>query len=87
MVFWYNSDMTSITYDEIQRDLTGYLDRVKAGESLLVTQGDLVVAEIRPVQSPSRSQRPYALCRGEFVTPDDFNELLSHEILAEFEGQ
>ncbi len=30
--------------------------------------------------------RPYGLCEGDFVVPDDFNDPLPGEILAEFEG-
>lgn len=79
--------MATITLDDIQRDLPGYLERVRAGETLLVTQGDAPLAEIRPVASPVPQLRPFGLCRGEFVTPDDFDAPLPEEVLAEFEGR
>jgi len=30
--------------------------------------------------------RPYGLCKGDFVVPDDFNDPLAEEILQAFEG-
>jgi prevent-host-death family protein len=41
--------MTSISVDDIARDLSGYLQRVQGGESLLITKHDEPVAELRPV--------------------------------------
>lgn len=31
--------------------------------------------------------RPYGLCAGDFVVPDDFDESLPEELLADFEGK
>ena len=41
--------MTTISIVEIQRDLSGYLRRVQAGESLLITDHDRPIAELNPV--------------------------------------
>lgn len=79
--------MTTITVDEMQRDLGGYLRRVEAGESLLLVRDDLPVAEIKPVAPPSTHPRPYGLCAGEFTVPDDFDAPLPEEILRRFEGK
>lgn len=83
--------MTTISVDDMQRDLIGYLRRVQAGETLVITQADKPVAEVKPVTEPSRQDvkqlRPFALCAGMFVVPDDFDAPLPEEILSQFEGR
>ena len=78
-----------ITIDEIHRDISGFLDLVQAGNTLLIVQADEPIAEIKPVKSSNKVKqlRPFALCAGEFVVPDDFNEPLPEDILNQFEGE
>ena len=83
--------MTTISVDEIQYDLAGYLTRVQAGESLLITQAGQPVAEINPVKSDEGNEvpltpRPSGLAEGQFVVPDDFDDPLPPEIQRYFEG-
>jgi prevent-host-death family protein len=82
--------MITVSVDDIQRDLIGYLRRVQAGETLVVTQADKPLAEIKPIpktsDSDTKQPRPFALCEGEFVVPDDFDAPLPEEILSRFEG-
>jgi antitoxin (DNA-binding transcriptional repressor) of toxin-antitoxin stability system len=81
--------MITITIDEIQRDISAFLNLVQAGNTLVILQADEPIAEIKPVKSSNelKQLRPFALCAGEFVVPDDFNEPLSEGILNEFEGE
>jgi prevent-host-death family protein len=83
--------MITISVDDMQRDLIGYLRRVQAGETLIVTQADKPLAEIKPVSKitdpNARPLRPFALCEGEFVVSDDFDAPLPEEILSRFEGR
>lgn len=81
--------MTTISLDEIQRDLVGYLHRVAAGETLLIVQADKPVAEIKPVSSNAAAKqlRPIGLCAGEFVVPDSFDAPLPDDLLDAFEGR
>jgi antitoxin (DNA-binding transcriptional repressor) of toxin-antitoxin stability system len=69
--------MITVSVDDIQRDLIGYLRRVQAGETLVVTQADKALAEIKPVSDTTerdvRQPRPFGLCEGEFVVPEDFD--------------
>ena len=37
-------------------------------------------------QIKARQPRPFGLCAGEFVTPDDFDDPLPTDILRDFEG-
>ena len=81
--------MVTISADEMQKDLASYLRLVKSGETLVITQADEVVAEVKPVRVAAVAQepRPYGLCAGEFVVPDDFDAPLPDDILDAFEGR
>jgi len=83
--------MITISIDDMQRDLIGYLRRVQAGETLIITQANAPVAEIKPVSKingqNSKQLRPFALCEGNFVVADDFDAPLPEEILSQFEGR
>ncbi|MBI3977635.1 MAG: type II toxin-antitoxin system prevent-host-death family antitoxin [Chloroflexi bacterium] len=63
--------MMMVTIDEFQRDLTAYLQRVKAGETLVIVERNRPVAEIRPVAANEEHLRPYALCAGQFRVPGE----------------
>ena len=79
--------MTAVTIEEIQRDLKGYLERVHAGETLIVLREDEPWAEIKPVGPETAKPRPFGLCAGEFTVPDDFDEPLPEDIVSSFEGR
>jgi len=53
--------------------LTDFINRVEAGETIVVVKGDKPVAEIKPITSVLEEPRPFGLCAGEFIVPDDFN--------------
>ena len=78
--------MTTISIDELQHDLTGYLHRVAAGETLLVVYAGQPLAEIKPAAARRVDPRPFGLCAGEFTTPDAFDAPLPDAILRQFEG-
>lgn len=63
------------------------MDRVEAGERLVVVRGGRPVAELRPIPFVQPGPRPFGLCAGEFKVPDDFDAPLPEEILREFEGR
>lgn len=79
--------MIRISIDEIGRDLPGYLRRVEAGETMVILRDGKPVAEVRPAQSEATDLRPFGLCIGEFVVPEDFDAPLPDSILNEFEGR
>ena len=72
---------------EFQRNPNALLNRVEAGEHLVVVRGDRPVAELRPVPATQPGPRPFGLCAGAFRVPDDFDAPLPEEILRSFEGQ
>jgi antitoxin (DNA-binding transcriptional repressor) of toxin-antitoxin stability system len=78
--------MSTISLQDLARDPGGLLDRVAAGEHLVVVRGGRAVAELRPVAPARLSPRPYGLAAGTFAVPDDFDAPLPDDILREFEG-
>ncbi len=79
--------MTKVTIDEVQRDVREYFRRVRAGEAFTVVQDHEPIAEIRPVAPANRHLRPFGLCAGEFMVPDDFDAPLPEDMVALFEGR
>jgi antitoxin (DNA-binding transcriptional repressor) of toxin-antitoxin stability system len=78
--------MSTISVQDLQRDLVAFLRRVEAGESFLVVSGEHSVAEVRPVAAPAIQPRPFGLCAGQFTVLPDFDRPLPQDILKEFEG-
>lgn len=70
--------------DEIRRDLSAYLLRVEAGETVVIVKDGKPAAELGPVTS--ETVRPFGLCAGEFVVPDGFDDPLPENVIREFEG-
>jgi len=77
--------MGMLTVQDLIRDPAGFLNRVEAGEELLLTRESVPVAEIKPC-GPKIAARPIGLAEGEFVVPDDFDAPLPHDILASIYG-
>jgi antitoxin (DNA-binding transcriptional repressor) of toxin-antitoxin stability system len=78
--------MKTITVQEIQQDLIDWLQRVKAGETLVILEEDKPIAEIKPVVSNGEGLRPYGVCAGDFVVPEDFDEPLPDKTIKLFGG-
>ncbi|MEH2316222.1 type II toxin-antitoxin system Phd/YefM family antitoxin [Nostoc sp.] len=68
--------MNWISIDEIKRDFLGYLQRVEAGETLVILRAGKPVAEIKATVTAPDTSRPFGFCAGEFIVPDDFDEPL-----------
>jgi len=79
--------MLKVTIEEIAHDLLFYLQRVEAGETLIVTRTGQPVAAIQPIVQETTGLRPFGLCAGMFRVPDDFDDPLPEELRAAFEGQ
>ena len=78
--------MSTVSLQELQRDPSALLDRVEAGEHLVVVRDGHPVAELRPVTAARAGPRPFGLCAGLFTVPDDFDDTLPDDVLREFEG-
>jgi len=79
--------MTQVNLEDIQQDLLTYLQRVEAGETLVIIRAGKPVAEVKPVVPRVETLRPFGLCAGEFTVPEDFDAPLPEDILNAFEGQ
>ena len=78
--------MAQVSVEEIQRDLSAYLQRVEAGETLVIVRAGHPVAEIKPIMTGAKTLRPFGLCAGEFTVPEDFDAPLPEDLLQAFEG-
>jgi len=78
--------MSNISLQELAHDAAALLDRVEAGEHIVVFRGGRAVAELRPVAQPPVASRPFGLVAGKFTVPDDFDSPLPPDVLQGFEG-
>jgi len=79
--------MITIKVEDFEQTFQEYLDRVEAGETIVLTRKGKPVAEIMPKIQDMEGLRPYGLCLNDFVTPEDFNDPLPAELLNAFEGK
>lgn len=79
--------MSTITLKDLEKDPASLLDRVEAGEQFVISRDGRPVAEIRPLPPAQSGLRPFGLCAGEFVVPDDFDGPLPEDVLRGFEGR
>jgi antitoxin (DNA-binding transcriptional repressor) of toxin-antitoxin stability system len=63
-----------------------YLQRVEAGETLVIKCAGQPVAEILPLGAHVKPLRPFGLCAGELTVPEDFDAPLPDDILHTFEA-
>lgn len=75
--------MIILNIDDIQQNLSGFIKLIQEGNSLIITQADQPIAEIKPISTNQKQKepRPIGLCEGEFIVPDDFNDPLPEEII------
>jgi antitoxin (DNA-binding transcriptional repressor) of toxin-antitoxin stability system len=78
--------MSTISLHDFAMNPQSILERIEAGESLLLSRDGKTIAELRPVTPSSHSKRPYGLAAGQFEVPDDFNAPLPEDVLAVFAG-
>ncbi len=79
--------MGTITTADIISDPRAFLQRVAAGEVLVVLRDEERFAEIRPLVVSAVELRPFGLCAGQFTVLRDFDAPLPDDILSAFEGQ
>lgn len=80
--------MITLNIDDIERNLSGFIKLIQEGNSLIITQANEPIAEIKPIviNQSLKKPRPIGLCAGEFVVPDDFNDPLPEEIINLFKN-
>jgi antitoxin (DNA-binding transcriptional repressor) of toxin-antitoxin stability system len=81
-----NHGMMQVSVEDIQQNLLIYLQRVEAGETLVIVRAGQPVVEMKPVKTGVEGLRPFGLCAGEFTVPEDFDAPLPEDLLQAFEG-
>ncbi len=80
--------MSRVNVAHIKARLSGYLRRVKAGETIVVCERGVPVAELRPIaESTAPRKRVFRNLHPDWEIPDSFFEPLPEELLAAFEGR
>ncbi len=79
--------METVQIDELEHNLSKYIDMAKTGETLSIVEQNKEIFQIVPVPQAPKALRPFGLCKGQFVVPDDFDDPLPEEILRSFEGE
>src|SRR5215475_1994271 len=78
--------MTMITVNvfEAKAKLSEYLDRVEAGEHVVICRRNRPVAELRAVEIRTAAPRPVGGAKGELTIPGNFFEPLPDAIVDDF---
>jgi antitoxin (DNA-binding transcriptional repressor) of toxin-antitoxin stability system len=79
--------MSVIQVEALKKNLAECLQKVAAGETLVITSQDRAIAELRPTHVKLGGPRPFGLCAGEFVVPDDFDAPLPEQVVSAFESR
>jgi antitoxin (DNA-binding transcriptional repressor) of toxin-antitoxin stability system len=78
--------MITLELNEIPDKISELIKLIQEGNSLILTQADQPIAEIKPITGKIKKRRPIGLCEGEFTVPDDFNDPLPDDIIQLFEN-
>ena len=75
--------MNRVNMAEARANLSRYLARVEAGETITLCRRNVPIAEIRPIHATPTEQRPIGIDRGMKV-PESFFEPLPEELARAF---
>jgi len=79
--------MIRLNIHEAKTHLSKHLRRVKKGETIILCERNVPIAEIRPIKAENRTLRPIGLDKGRLVVPENFNDPLPDWLLDAFEGK
>ncbi len=77
--------MIRLNIAEAKAHLSGHLEKVEGGETIILCRRNIPIAETRPIARSPEEPRPVGIDRG-MVVPPIFFEVLPDEILDAFEG-
>jgi prevent-host-death family protein len=72
--------MTKLNVHEAKTHLSRYLDRVEAGETLILCRHNRPIAEVRPLKPKKKPARVFGLDDGFGVSPKFFEPLPEEEL-------
>lgn len=78
--------MIKLNIHEAKTHLSRYLERVEAGETILLCRRNTPIAEIRPLPPERQKERRFGTFKGRIYVPDSFFEPMSEEELALWDG-
>ncbi len=78
--------MEKVNIHDAKSRLSQLLERVEAGEEIVIARAGRPVARLAPL-ADDKPRRKLGLLDGRFRIPDDFNSPLPQEILAAFLGK
>ena len=79
--------MILVNIHEAKTHLSRYVERVEAGEVVVLCRRNQPVAEIRAHRRMPAEPRPFGLAEGTFSVPRSFFEPLPDDEIAAFEGE
>lgn len=68
------SDRTQFNMHDAKTNLSRLVERVEAGEEIVIARNGKPVAKLVPVDSGAPGKRPLGLMRGQIWVADDFDE-------------
>jgi antitoxin (DNA-binding transcriptional repressor) of toxin-antitoxin stability system len=77
--------MTTVSVEEIKQDFPIWLQKVEAGEKVVILKSNRPMAEIIPCKYDKIGLRPIGLCKEDCVVYDDFEAPLPEEMYAAYE--
>jgi len=83
----YFMSMIRINVHEAKAHLSRYLARLAEGETIVICNRNVPIAELRPLPARRTARRPLGLATGTFEVPASFFEPLPEDELAGFEGR
>jgi antitoxin (DNA-binding transcriptional repressor) of toxin-antitoxin stability system len=78
--------MKHVNMHDAKTNLSRYLAELESGETLVLCNRNVPVAEVRPIRSRRRKPR-IGVAKGEFEIPDAFFEPLPDDVLEAFLGK
>jgi prevent-host-death family protein len=75
-----------INIHEAKTHLSKIVDEVAAGAEVIIAKAGKPMARLSPISAPARPKK-LGLLKGKIKVPDDFNEPLDDEVIADFEGR
>lgn len=78
--------MSVINIHAAKTQLSKLLDAAAAGEEVIIAKAGKPVAKLVPIDRALEPRR-LGILDGKIYVPDDFDDLLPDEIIAEFEGR
>jgi antitoxin (DNA-binding transcriptional repressor) of toxin-antitoxin stability system len=78
--------MLKVNVAEAKAKLSEYLTSVAEGETVVICNRNVPVAELRAIPQAAKKPRPVGLAKGKFRVPPRFFEPLPDDIVAAFHG-